>query len=133
MDAMKEALKRKMMSAQSGAKPDLAIMIDAGKPVPDQEMVGQKTEGDAITPFDKKKLREENDLAPESDESGLEEGQEGSKLDALVQHEQGEGDLLRKILTALSGSGSQGREPNGLGERAAVGARAKLQGLMKKA
>lgn len=131
MDAMKEALKRKMMSAQSGAKPDLAIMIDAGKPVPDQEMVGKKTEGDAITPFDKKKLQEENDLAPESDES-MEEGQEGGKLDALMQHEQGEGDLLRQILTALSGSGSQGREPNGLGERAAVGARAKLQGLMKK-
>lgn len=131
MDAMKEALKRKMMSAQSGAKPDLAIMIDAGKPVPDQEMVGQKTEGDAITPFDKKKLQEENDLAPESDES-MEEGQEGAKLDALIQHEQGEGDILRQILTALSGSGSQGREPNGLGERAAVGARAKLQGLMKK-
>jgi len=132
MDAMKEALKRKMMSTQSGAKPDLAIMIDAGKPKPDQDYVGDKTSGDALTPFDKKKLQQENDLAPESDEMGMED-QEGSKLDALMEHEKGEGDILRQILTALSDSGSQGRSPNGLGERAAMGAKAKLQGLMKKA
>lgn len=138
MQAMKEALKRKMQEHQSGKKPALEVAIGIGKPKPDLEQ-GQDgmTEGDALEMMDKKKLQEENDLAPESNEDesqelGIEQ-QEGSKLDQLLGHESSEDQTLQQILQALADrSPTSGRGPMGLAERAAVGAKGKL-GMMKKA
>ena len=135
---MKEALKRKMQE-QGSKKPGLEIAIGVGKPKPDLEYAGEQTEGDAIKemPIDKKKVIEENDLAPESSEDegqelGMEQ-QEGSKLDKLLAHESGEEDLLQQILQAIADrSATSGRGPMGLAERAAQGAKGKL-GLMQKA
>jgi hypothetical protein len=124
MDAMKEALKRKMMEHQSGKKPNLEIAI--GIPKPDKEYADSNEEGDPL--LDEKRLKEENDLAPESDEDEM---GEASQMGQLVNHEKGEDDMLRQILAALSDRSMPGRESNGLAERAAMGAKAKLNGMRK--
>lgn len=112
MDAMKEALKRKMLEAKG-----------KGSPVPDQEIApGGEIEGDALV--DEKKLKEENDLAPEIEDEGEDQAMLGAEL--------GEQDLLKQILAALSDrSPTAGRGPNGLAERAAMGARGKLDSMKK--
>lgn len=124
MDAMKEALKRKMQEHQSGKKPDLEVSIGVGKP----QIGAEYSEGEGDSLIDEKRLREENDLAPESDEDEM---GEASQIGELVNQEKGESDILRQILAALSDRSMPGRESNGLAERAAMGAKAKLQGMKR--
>ena len=113
MDAMKDALKRKMMTAKQGG------------PVVDQEIVGAKVEGD---PMDMQRIKDENEMAPEVEDEGEIEGEQQE-----IAAEGSEQDLLRQILAALSDRGMTGaRAPNGLAERAAMGAKSKL-GIMNKA
>jgi hypothetical protein len=115
MDAMKEALKRKMQEGKG--KP-----MGMGMPKPDLEKADGQTEGD---PFDEKLMREENDLAPELEGEEPEEKQEMSQ-------ELEENDLLRQILAAISDRGNtSGRGPMGLAERAAESAKGKLAGMKK--
>lgn len=113
MDAMKDALKRKMMTAKQGG------------PVIDQEVAGKKIEGDAI---DTTRIQQENEMAPE-----VEDEAQGEDEQAEMNVETEENALLKQILAALSDRGMTGaRAPSGLAERAAIGAKAKL-GMMNKA
>jgi len=120
MDAMKEALKRKMQDK----KPMLEIAIGLGKPVPDQDYANGQIEGDAI---DSKKLQEEEGLAPEIEDEG--------KLHELAEEEMMEGEMPHKemILKALSdGADHKGRTAMGLRERVADKAKAGLHDLKNK-
>lgn len=107
MDAMREALRRKIMAMKGQG---------AGGP-----LQGPAGEGDAE--------KEGSDLAPalQGEPTGIMEagtmGEDGEEIDQAQ---------LLEILAALADheSGS-GRSPSGLQERAAVGARAKLDGLKK--
>jgi len=126
MDAYKDALKRKMEEKGGMKKPALEIAIGIGKPQLDQEYADGQIEGDAI---DDKKMREENDLAPEANEMvGLEKEEEGME-------EEMDPDMHQKILAALAdGSEHSGRGPMGLKERAAHGAKQQMLKMkMKKA
>jgi hypothetical protein len=134
MDAMKAALMNKMDESRMGKKPDLSIKIGMGKPVPDMEQAGDQSAGDPMSSMhDHKKLLEENDLAPESNEHELDEQNmemgEGSKLDQLMQSEKGEEGMMRQILSALADRSMPGRGSNGLAERAALGAKDKLKSM----
>jgi len=120
------------MNEHAGQKPGLEIAIGLGKPKPDQEHADGQVEGDAMDYMDKKKMQEENDLAPEAHEA---EGEmvEQSKMDKVLEHEGEEHDMLKQILSALADKGMGGGRPaSSLGERAAVGAKAKLGAMMKK-
>ena len=104
MDAMKEALRRKIMELKGGGGP----MAGA--------LQGPAGEGEA---------EKDPELAPALEVEGA--GVEG---EAPIDEEQ-----LMMILEALGDhSPGSGREPNGLQERAAVGAKAKLSAMqgMKK-
>lgn len=100
MDAMNEALKRKMNGG-------ISIEI---KPMASDEVESP-----------------EEDLM-ESPEDEMDEQGQSSAPD--IQGAKGPDQM--EILKGLADSGSQGRAPSSLGERAAVGARAKMAELMKK-
>lgn len=109
MDAMKEALRRKMQTMKGGP----SVEIEVGK-----EEDGSK---------------KGSDLAPTLEAEG-----EGEGEDPMMAEGEQPGidpELLMQILAALQDHApGAGREPQGLQERAAVGAREKMQSLqgMKK-
>lgn len=113
MDAMKEALKRKMLEMK-GAKGDAPMLsIEIGK----DGDAGLHGQGDAAKSDDEK---DESDLAPDLEkhpDAGQDQEQILQILAALADHDAG-----------------AGREANGLQERAAIGAKDKLAQLkgMKK-
>ena len=114
MDAMKEALKKKMMMMQEGE----------GAPASDGLMAEEEV---AETPGESD---EDLEMAPSLDGSPLasEEGLETGGLESI------DPKILLQILQAIGGDASliNGRDPKGLGERAAVGAKEKMASMMKK-
>lgn len=133
MDALKEALKRKL----GGKKPGMEIEIEMeGKPVPDQEFADGKMQGDAIT---EAKEKEEGGLAPDLEnyqgKVGEKELAEEGQFNQIAEEEGKEGQvdeaMMQKILGAIGDRGMQGRGPMGLAERAAMGAKGKLAEMKK--
>lgn len=119
MDAMKDALKRKMQDAKvgAGAKSPMSMGDDP------QELAVKS--GEIAPGLDSEGPGEAMGDPGEMAEPG--EQDDASLLDAA---QQAVGpDVMQKILMAIADSGTPGRAGNSLGERAAVGARAKLDSM----
>lgn len=113
MEALKQAFLKKMQQMKDGGDPK--AMLEGMDQNPELE--------------DDKKG---SDLAPsigDDDEQNEDEGQELIVEDK--EHEAGEEDLLKQILAAIADKSGNGRPAMGLGERAAMGAKSKLDGMNK--
>lgn len=108
MDAMNEALKRKMGNMGGGISIEIHPL--EGAETPQMEAAESSDEQDKENQLG---MENKSDMAPSV--AGSQEAPD-----------------KMEILKGISDSGAGGRSPSSLGERAAVGAKAKMMEMMKK-
>lgn len=134
MDAMKEAIKRKM---DGGSKPSVEIEIGAGG---DEGHEDQAADVQMLAKVLGKSPEEIQAMLDEKGGKSMEDS-DGTKDVGMAPSIGAErGDAVHgeespdkmEIMKALADRGSMGRSPGSLGEKAAAGAKSKMAEMMKK-